>query len=171
MTSSPDPNTLIELVYQAVAAGIPIVNINTPDPDANWSAYVGGNLVDYGEAWAQYLVDNELVAVEDVIDTLFLAADVYQDERYRKAALRTADFLLFAQMPDPQPGWAQQYNYAMKPIWARKFEPPAISGRRTDTHNKFWYRYGDPRFHFFSSDFRSASQKASTSTLAHFSSL
>jgi len=31
-------------------------------------------------------------------------------------------------MPEPQPAWAQQYNYEMKPIWARKFEPPGISG-------------------------------------------
>jgi hypothetical protein len=31
-------------------------------------------------------------------------------------------------MPEPQPAWAQQYNYEMKPIWARKFEPPAIAG-------------------------------------------
>jgi hypothetical protein len=31
-------------------------------------------------------------------------------------------------MPDPQPGWCQQYNYEALPIWARKFEPPAITG-------------------------------------------
>jgi hypothetical protein len=31
-------------------------------------------------------------------------------------------------MPDPQPGWCQQYNDEMVPIWARKFEPPAITG-------------------------------------------
>ncbi len=31
-------------------------------------------------------------------------------------------------MPEPQPAWAQQYNYQMQPIWARKFEPPAVSG-------------------------------------------
>jgi hypothetical protein len=31
-------------------------------------------------------------------------------------------------MPDPQPAWAQQYDYRMRPVWARKFEPPAITG-------------------------------------------
>jgi hypothetical protein len=31
-------------------------------------------------------------------------------------------------MPEPQPGWCQQYNYEMIPIWARKFEPAAITG-------------------------------------------
>jgi len=30
-------------------------------------------------------------------------------------------------MPDPQPGWCQQYTYEMKPAWARKFEPPALT--------------------------------------------
>jgi hypothetical protein len=34
-------------------------------------------------------------------------------------------------MPDPQPAWAQQYDYGMRPIWARKFEPPAIAGRES----------------------------------------
>jgi hypothetical protein len=31
-------------------------------------------------------------------------------------------------MPDPQPGWCQQYSYEMAPIWARRFEPPAVAG-------------------------------------------
>jgi hypothetical protein len=33
-----------------------------------------------------------------------------------------------AQMPEPQPAWAQQYDAAMHPAWARRFEPPAITG-------------------------------------------
>ena len=68
VSSTPDPGSLNEVVAEARAAGIPIVNINTPS-DANWSAYVGGNLVDYGEAWAQYLVDNGLVAEGDFVWT------------------------------------------------------------------------------------------------------
>jgi simple sugar transport system substrate-binding protein len=61
VSSTPDPGSLTEVVAEARAVGIPIVNINTPS-DADWSAYVGGNLVDYGESWAQYLVDKNLVA-------------------------------------------------------------------------------------------------------------
>ncbi|MEO2045456.1 MAG: polysaccharide lyase, partial [Pirellulales bacterium] len=38
------------------------------------------------------------------------------------------DFILLSQMPEPQPGWAQQYNAQMHPAWARKFEPAAITG-------------------------------------------
>ena len=45
----------------------------------------------------------------------------------REAALRAGEFLLRAQLPEPQPGWAQQYNFRMEPAWARKFEPPAMS--------------------------------------------
>lgn len=45
----------------------------------------------------------------------------------RAAAQRGADFLVLAQLPEPQPGWAQQYNPAMEPAWARAFEPPSLT--------------------------------------------
>src|SRR5690606_15434487 len=38
------------------------------------------------------------------------------------------DFIRLAQLPKPQPAWAQQYDADMHPAWARKFEPPAVSG-------------------------------------------
>lgn len=60
--------------------------------------------------------------------TLWLASQVYSEARYAAAALRGADFLLLAQMPDPQPAWAQQYDVQMHPAWSRKFEPPAVTG-------------------------------------------
>ena len=42
--------------------------------------------------------------------------------------MRAGDFLLLAQMPEPQPAWAQQYDAAMQPAWARRFEPPSVTG-------------------------------------------
>lgn len=66
--------------------------------------------------------------IADMIDVMLLAHEVYGEQRYRDAALRAGDFILLAQMPDPQPGWAQQYDADMHPAWARKFEPPAITG-------------------------------------------
>lgn len=69
--------------------------------------------------------DNTL---SDVIELMFLAAEIYQDDTYRASARRGADFMLLAQMPEPQPGWAQQYDAQMQPAWARKFEPPSITG-------------------------------------------
>lgn len=67
VTSVPDPGSLVEVVDEARAAGIPIININTPDPSANFNAYVGGNNVAFGRGWAQYLVDNGLVESGDFV--------------------------------------------------------------------------------------------------------
>ena len=61
-------------------------------------------------------------------ETLLDAHKAYKDEKYKRALTRLGDFLILAQMPDPQPAWAQQYNEDMQPIWARKFEPAAIAG-------------------------------------------
>ena len=66
--------------------------------------------------------------MDDVVDVMFMAGDIYGDERYSEAARRCGDFIILAQMPDPQPAWAQQYDANMHPVWARKFEPPSITG-------------------------------------------
>ncbi|MCC6154000.1 MAG: polysaccharide lyase, partial [Candidatus Hydrogenedentes bacterium] len=70
-------------------------------------------------------------SIADMIELMLLAHDAYGEARYRDAALRGGDFILLAQMPDPQPGWAQQYDAAMHPVWARKFEPPALTGNES----------------------------------------
>jgi hypothetical protein len=80
--------------------------------------------------WDYYTLNDGLAGT--VADTLLAALAVYQDDRYRKALTRLGDFLILAQMPDPQPAWAQQYSYAMHPTWARRFEPPAISGLESE---------------------------------------
>ena len=67
VTTSPDPGSLVEVVDEARAAGIPIINFNTPDPTADFNAYVGGDNVAFGRAWAQYLVDNGLVEEGDFV--------------------------------------------------------------------------------------------------------
>lgn len=64
----------------------------------------------------------------DAIDTMLEAHRVYGEQHFWDAALRGGDFLLSAQMPDPQPAWAQQYDRNMQPVWDRVFEPPAITG-------------------------------------------
>lgn len=64
----------------------------------------------------------------DALATVLLAWRIYGDEKYLVSARRAGEFLLKAQMPDPQPAWAQQYDAHMQPCWARKFEPPAITG-------------------------------------------
>jgi hypothetical protein len=76
--------------------------------------------------WDRYTLNDDLMP--DLLTMLFQAEETYGDKKYRQAALKSADFLLLAQLPEPQPAWAQQYNAEMQPIWARKFEPPAVSG-------------------------------------------
>lgn len=71
------------------------------------------------------LNDNTLA---DMIGVFLEAARIYDRPEYQKAAERGGDFLLLARMPEPQPAWAQQYDAEMHPVWARKFEPPAITG-------------------------------------------
>ncbi|MFN8620815.1 MAG: substrate-binding domain-containing protein [Chloroflexota bacterium] len=67
VTTSPDPGSLVDLVKEAQAAKIPIININTPDPSANFDAYVGTNNVEVGRRWAQYLVDGGYVKSGDFV--------------------------------------------------------------------------------------------------------
>ena len=75
---------------------------------------------------AHYTFNDNTIA--DLIDTLIEAWHIYGDETYLDSAKRAGDFGLLAQMPEPQPAWAQQYDAGMHPAWARKFEPPAITG-------------------------------------------
>jgi len=80
-----------------------------------------------GAKYTSYYTLND-GTLSDLIAMFFTAYDIYGDRRYFDAATRGGDFLLLAQLPEPQPGWAQQYDRAMHPVWARKFEPPAITG-------------------------------------------
>ena len=86
----------------------------------------------------------------DALKTMLLAWRIYGDEKYRAAAQRAVEFLLKAQMPDPQPAWAQQYDAQMRPCWARKFEPPAISGGESQgvlqTLILAFHELAEPRF-------------------------
>ncbi|MDA1055172.1 MAG: hypothetical protein O3C40_32520 [Planctomycetota bacterium] len=67
-------------------------------------------------------------SIADAIDTMFEAERIYGEAKYGAAAKKAGDFILLAQMPQPQPAWAQQYNAQMQPAWARRFEPAAVTG-------------------------------------------
>ena len=67
VTTSPDPGSMNDVVNEAHAAGIPVININTPDPTVDFDAYVGMDLVFTGKKWAQYLVDKGLVKAGDFV--------------------------------------------------------------------------------------------------------
>ncbi|MCB1077634.1 MAG: polysaccharide lyase, partial [Verrucomicrobiae bacterium] len=79
-----------------------------------------------------YVTNDELMT--RCVTTLLRAHEIYgaSDSRYLDALRRAGDFLILAQMPDPQPAWAQQYDEQMIPCWSRAFEPPAISSRESE---------------------------------------
>ena len=67
VSSTPDPGTLNEVIAEAHAVGIPVILMNTEDAASGRDAYVGGDTEDIGRRWAQYLVDNDLVASGDFV--------------------------------------------------------------------------------------------------------
>ena len=67
-------------------------------------------------------------SISDMIDAFLEGARIYNEPRYLAAAEKGGAFMLLAQMPEPQPAWAQQYDANMFPAWARNFEPPSVSG-------------------------------------------
>ena len=113
------PNGGFPQVWTGPVAKHPVVNAGYPT--YNWRTE--SQIKNY---WDMYTLNDNIAGY--VAQVLIDAYQVYKDERYKTALQRLGDFLILAQMPHPQPAWAQQYNYAMKPIWARKFEPPGISG-------------------------------------------
>ena len=91
-----------------------------------------------------------------VAATLRLGRIAYADRDPRRSARcdaalrRLGDFLIRAQLPRPQPGWAQQYDDAMRPAWARPFEPPAVASSESqdviETLLDLHAATGEPRF-------------------------
>jgi hypothetical protein len=110
--------------HDAELADPPVLEASFPEA---WSReYTGHN-----RYWRFYTLNDG--AMLDTIDVMFEAGETYDSPRFRDAAMAAADFLLLAQLPDPQPAWAQQYDYDMHPCWARRFEPPAVTGGESQT--------------------------------------
>jgi hypothetical protein len=98
-------------------ADYPILSATVPE---QWSRT-------WPKEWAgcYHLNDN---ITTDAIETLLLAHELRKEDRFLEGAKRGGEFLIRAQLPQPQPAWAQQYDKDMKPVWERKFEPPAVTG-------------------------------------------
>lgn len=117
------PNGGWAQVYDHIAdpTKYPVMAAKYPE---NWVREYPG-----GDYWFFYTLNDNNIS--RTIDTLLLASEIYQEPAYRQSAIKAADFLLLAQMPEPQPAWAQQYDFQMQPVWARKFEPPSICGHES----------------------------------------
>lgn len=116
------PNGAFPQVWTKPVVDQPVKKANYPDYD--WRTE--GRIKNY---WDMYTLNDNVC--DYVADTLIDAHEIYGGDRYLIALRKLGDFLILAQMPEPQPGWAQQYNYEMQPIWARRFEPAAMAGDET----------------------------------------
>ena len=113
------PNGGFPQVFTGPSPAAPVVKAKYPDFDYRTEGKVK-------EYWTHYTLNDGLPGT--VAEALATAHAVYGDAKYKAALAKLGDFLILAQMPEPQPGWCQQYDRDMRPVWARKFEPPAVSG-------------------------------------------
>ncbi len=88
--------------------------------------------------------------LEKLVELTLRAHALTGEARYLEAAKRCGDFLLLAQFEGGQPAWAQQYSEEMIPVWARKFEPPAVSSMESFsaclTLFEIWLATGDEKY-------------------------
>lgn len=101
----------------------PVVKASFPEYD--WRTE--GRIKEY---WNEYTLNDGMALT--MTETLLRAHRLAGHAEALEALKRFGEFLLLAQLADPQPAWAQQYGPDMHPIWARAFEPPAVSGRESE---------------------------------------
>jgi Pectic acid lyase len=88
--------------------------------------------------------------LHQIAKLLLRAYELEKDERYLASLKKLGEFFLLAQMPEPQPVWAQQYDFDMHPVWARKFEPPSVTGYESigamEVLHQLWVLTGDEKY-------------------------
>lgn len=116
------PNGGFPQVWTGPAEDRPVLQATFPTYD--WRTE--GKVKEY---WFHYTLNDNVAGT--AAETLVVANRIYDDPRPMKALRRLGEFLIAAQLPEPQPGWAQQYDKNMQPAWARAFEPPAVASDET----------------------------------------
>ncbi len=89
--------------------------------------------------------------MSDCVRTMLAAAKQYPDRPELLASVkRCLEFYLRSQQPEPQAAWPQQLDKNLKPAWARKFEPPSISGGESCGNCRLlmdmYIEFGDQRY-------------------------
>lgn len=112
------------------------VNLESPRPpdQALYSAHARLP-ADWPRAWVKpegryYFVLNDNL-MRNTVQVLLLADQTHPDPAIRAALAKAGDFLLAAQLPAPQRGWAQTYDADLVPVWGRRFEPPSVASSET----------------------------------------
>jgi len=121
-------------------ASAPVKKANYP---SDWSrVFPKLNYADY-----YTLNDGNL---SEIAKLLIRAHELEKDDRYLAALRHLGDFFLLAQMPEPQPVWAMQYDADMHPAWARKFEPPSVTAYESlgalETLHDIWVITGEDKY-------------------------
>ncbi|MFP2926066.1 hypothetical protein ACLESO_12770 [Pyxidicoccus sp. 3LG] len=83
------------------------------------------------EYWDDPTLNDNLASA--FVEMLYQARETYpaQASTYQSMLSAFGGFLRRAQLPQPQPAWAQQYDIQMQPRWARNWETPAIAGQES----------------------------------------
>lgn len=112
----------------------------------------------YPETWSRTFPKEDYTSyytlndgnLSEIAKVLTRAHELEKDERYLTALKRLGDFLIMAQMPEPQPVWAMQYDRGMHPAWARKFEPPSVTAFESlnamETLHSLWVLTGEEKY-------------------------
>ncbi len=79
------------------------------------------------ESWLALPMLNDRVTISQT-RLLLEVHEVTGDARYLEGAKRAGQWFIDWQLPEPTPGWAQQYNWDKTPAWGRPFEPPSCCG-------------------------------------------
>ena len=121
-------------------------------PNGGWPQHYPLNNEKTPAGFPQYPVFYTLNdgVLRDNVSTMLEAYEALGDERYLESAKKAGDFLMIAQGPKEQAGWAEQYDMNLKPAWARTHEPPGFMPRETlssiYTLERIYLFTGDRRF-------------------------
>ncbi len=90
-------------------------------------------------------------AMNDCIDVMLEAHRRYDRPVYLECVRKAGDLIIQSQGEPPQAGWGQQIDAeTLKPIWARRFEPPgicsAVTARNIHTLLTLHQALGDERY-------------------------
>ncbi|WP_342642061.1 hypothetical protein [Rhodoligotrophos ferricapiens] len=132
----------------------PVMFDKAPKMDEIKPAPAASLPADWSRTWVKpaggpyYILNDNLM--RDMVHLFLVAEQHFAEPKYLERAKRAGEFLLKAQLPEPQQGWAQTYNETMQPVWGRKFEPPSVASRETagaiTCLIELYGRTGDKRF-------------------------
>jgi len=88
--------------------------------------------------------------LQKLVELMIRTHELTGEARFLDAAKRVGDFLLLAQFEGEQSAWSQQYDENMIPVWARKFEPPALTSSESysavETLFRIWLATGEDKY-------------------------